>query len=159
MPEKSKKSRGGSLTPLSESLKSLFTSLVGLAQFDESRKGTPSRKEYTPSAELIMKLSETIREWDSFVFRLFKKDGYSAEIWTDKKTLRQLIVAFRDDEKRTWPVAFEVLDEHIALTGVFSGISHELLAERSEAALRSLERQTPVAASCAPPFESRKQVA
>ncbi|MDA8239259.1 MAG: hypothetical protein M0Z67_02685 [Nitrospiraceae bacterium] len=155
----SKKLEKGSLTPLSESLRSFFASLVGLAQLGESRKGAGSREEYSPSAELIMKLAETIKGWDSCTFRLFKKDGYSAEIWTDKNTFRQVIVAFRGDEKSIWPVAFEVLDEDTALTGVFGCISRELLAERRAAALRSLERQTPVAASCAPPFESRKQVA
>ncbi|MCL5421547.1 MAG: hypothetical protein M1461_03625 [Nitrospirae bacterium] len=159
MPEKSKKTRGGSLTPLSESLRSFFTSLVGLARLEESRKGGGSREEYFPSAELIMKLAETIKGWDSCAFRLFKKDGYSAEIWTDKNTFRQVIVAFRGDGKSIWPVAFEVLDEDTALTGVFSFISREILAERRAAALRSLEGQMPVSASCALPFEGRKQVA
>ncbi|MDA8106099.1 MAG: hypothetical protein M0Z71_12070 [Nitrospiraceae bacterium] len=153
----SKTSKTGSLTPLSESLKSFFAGLVGLAQLEESRKGAGSRKEYAPSAELIMRLADTIAGWDSCAFRLFKKDGYSAEIWTDKKTLRQLIVAFRGDKRSTWPVAFEVLDENTALSGVFSGISRELLAERSAAAVRSLGMQ---AATNSPlPYEGKKRVA
>jgi hypothetical protein len=153
----SEKSNKGSLTPLSESLRSFFTCLVGLAEPDEGSKGAVSRKEYPPSEELIMKLAETIKGWDSCAFRLFKKDGYSAEIWTDKKTFRQVIVAFRGNERSIWPVAFEVLDENTALTGVFSCISRELLAERSAAALRSLGM--PADTNLTLPYEGRKQVA
>ncbi|MHB8879918.1 MAG: hypothetical protein ACYC69_00250 [Thermodesulfovibrionales bacterium] len=150
-------SKNSTLTPVGESLRSFFSSFVGLAQFDENGQGNKSREEYYPSAELIMKLGETSKEWDVSAFQLFKRDEYFAEIWTDKKTLRQLIVAFRSDKKGIWPVAFEVLDENTELTGVFGGISRELLAKRSKAALRSLDR--PVSTSNPLPFEGRKQVA
>lgn len=150
-------SKNNTLTPVGESLRSFFSSFVGLAQFDEKRKGDANREEYYPSAELIMKLGEASKEWDVSAFQLFKRDGYFAEIWTDKKTLRQLIVAFRSDKKSIWPVAFEVLDENTALTGVFGGISRELLAKRSKAALRSLDK--PALTNSTLPFEGRKQVA
>lgn len=149
--------KNNTLTPVSESLMSLFTDLVGVARFDKSAKEIGSRKGYFPTAELIMKLGETSKRWDISAFRLFKKDGYFAEIWTDKKTFRQLIVAFRRDDKGIWPVAFEVLNENTELTGVFSGVSRKLLAERSEAALRSLDM--PAAPSLTLPHEGRKQVA
>ena len=150
-------SKNNTLTPVGESLRSFFTSFVGLAQFDENRKGDTNREEYYPTAEIIMKLGETSKEWDVSAFQLFKRDGYFAEIWTDKKTLRQLIVAFRSDNKGIWPIAFEVLDDNTALTGVFSGVSRELLAKRSKAALRSLDR--PVSTISTLPVEGRKQVA
>ena len=150
-------SKNSTLTPVGESLRSFFTSFVGLAQFDENGHVDKSREEFYPSAELIMKLGETSKEWDVCAFQLFKRDEYFAEIWTDKKTLGQLIVAFRNDKKGIWPVAFEVLDENTALTGVFSGVSRELLAKRSKAALRSLDR--PVSTSNPLSFEGRKQVA
>ncbi len=150
-------SKNNTLTPVGESLKSLFSSLVGLARLGKNGKGEGDREEYYPSAELIMKLGETSKGWDLSAFRLFKRDGYFAEIWTDKKTFSQLIVAFRSDGKSVWPVAFEVLDENTALTGVFSGVSRELLARRSKAALRSLDR--PTEANCTLPFEGSKRVA
>ena len=149
--------KNNTLTPVSESLMSLFTDLVGVARFDKSGKEIGSREGYFPNAELIMKLGETSKGWDISAFSLFKKDGYFAEIWTDKKTFRQLIVAFRGDEKGIWPVAFEVLNENAALTGVFSGVSRELLAERCEAALQSME--IPASTSMTLPYEGRKQVA
>lgn len=149
-------SKNNALTPVSESLRNLFSSLVGLARLEKSGKGEGGREEYYPSAELIMKLGETSKGWDISVFRLFKRDGYFSEIWTDKKTFSQLIVAFRSDGKSVWPVAFEVLDENTALTGVFSGVSRELLARRSKAALRSLDRPD---ANCTLPFEGSKRVA
>jgi hypothetical protein len=147
-----------SLKPVSESLTNIFTGLVKLAKLNQTGKGAGDGKEYIPTAELIMKLGETIKGWDVSAFRLFKKDGYSAEIWTDKKTLWQLIVAFRDDEKSTWPVAFEVLDENTVPTGAFDGVSQELLAERREAALLSAG-STAVTKSTAASFAGRKQVA
>jgi len=150
-------SKNNALTPVSESLKSLFSSLMGLARLEKNGKGEGDREEYYPSAELIMKLGETSKGWDISAFGLFKKDGYLAEIWTDKKTFSQLIVAFRSDGKSVWPVAFEVLDENTALTGVFSGVSRELLARRSKAALRALDR--PTDANCTLPFEGSKRVA
>ena len=150
-------SKNSTLTPVGESLRSFFTSFVGLAQFDENGQGDKSREEYYPSAELIMKLGETSKEWDVSAFQLFKREGYFAEIWTDKKTLRQIIVAFRSDNKGIWPVAFEVLDDNTALTGIFSWVSRELLAKSSKAALRSLDR--PVSTINTLSIEGRKQVA
>lgn len=150
-------SKNNTLTPVGESLRSFFAGFVGLANFDENRKGDEDREEYYPSAELIMKLGEASKEWDVSAFQLFKRDEYFAEIWTDKKTFRQLIVAFRSDKKSIWPIAFEVLDENTALTGVFSGVSRELLAKRSKAALRSLDKPAPTNSTF--PFEGRKQVA
>ena len=150
-------SKNNTLTPVGESLRSFLSSLVGDAKLDDNRKVDEGREEYYPNAELIMKLGEASKEWDVSAFRLFKKNGYVAEIWTDKKTFRQLIVAFRCDEKSIWPVAFEVLDENTPLTGVFSGVSREQLSKRSKAALQSLDM--PADTSLTLPYDGRKQVA
>jgi hypothetical protein len=151
-------SKNNTLTPVGDSLRSFFASLLEHAQLERNGKGEGGREEYYPNAELIMKLGEASKGWDLSAFRLFKKDGYFAEIWTDKKTFSQLIVAFRNDGKSVWPVAFEVLDENTALTGVFGGVSRELLAKRSKAALRSLDRPAD-ATNCTLPFEGTKRVA
>jgi hypothetical protein len=84
-------------------------------------------------------------------------DDRLAEIWTDKKTLQQIMVAFREDEVGTWPVAFEVLDENTVPTGAFDGVSQELLAERRKAALRSAGVQPSRIVPTS--LQSRKQVA
>jgi hypothetical protein len=151
-------SKENSLRPVRESLTSFFIGLVKLAKLNLAGKGAEDGKVYIPSAELIMKLGETVKGWDVSAFRLLKKDGYSAEIWTDKRTLRQLIVAFRDDEKSTWPVAFEVLDENTVPKGAFDGVSQELLAERRNAALLSAGSAA-VTNSTVASFAGRKQVA
>ncbi len=134
-------SNNSTLTPVSEGLISFFDGLVGLARFDKRRKCEENSGEYFPSAGLIMELGKMSRDWDISSFPLFKRDGYVAEIWTDIKTFRQLIVAFRDDGKGLWPVAFEAVEDETALNGVFEGISQEIFAKRCAAALRSLKGQ------------------
>ncbi len=151
-------SKENSLRPVSESLTSFFTSLVRLARLNQAGKEAGDGNEYIPSAGLIMKLGETVKGWDVSAFRLFKKDDCIAEIWTDKKTLQQIMVAFREDGKGTWPVAFEVLDENTVPTGAFGDVSEELLAERMEAALRSAGSAAVTNGTVAA-FEGRKQVA
>jgi hypothetical protein len=146
-----------SLRPVSESLTSLFASLVRLARLNLADKGAGDGK-YVPNAELIMKLGETVKGWDVSASRLFKKDDRIAEVWTDKKTLLQIMVAFREDGVGTWPVAFEVLDENTVPTGAFDGVSQELLAERRNEALLSAG-STAVSNSTEASFVGRKQVA
>lgn len=149
-------SNNSTLTPVSEGLMSFFDGLVDLARFDKRKKHGENSVEYFPSAELIMELGNMSRGWDISFFPLFKKDGYVVEIWTDKKTFRQLIVAFRDDGKGLWPVAFEAVKEDTVLNGVFEGISQEMLAKRCAAALRSFKVQK---AERDLSIERRKQVA
>jgi hypothetical protein len=151
-------SKENSLRPMSESLTSFFTGLVKLAKLNQPGKGADDGKEYIPSAELIMKLGQTVKGWDVSASRLFKKDDRIAEVWTDKKTLQQIMVAFREDGVCTWPVAFEVLDENTVPKGAFDGVSQELLAERRNAALLSAG-STAVTNSTAASFAGRKQVA
>jgi hypothetical protein len=151
-------SKENSLRPVSESLTSLFASLVRLARLKQTGKGAGDGKEYIPTAELIMKLGETVKGWDVSFFRLFKKDDRLVEIWTDKKTLQQIMVAFREDGGGTWPVAFEVLDENTVPKGAFGGVSEELLEERRNAALLSAGSAA-VTSSTVASFAGRKQVA
>lgn len=134
-------SNNSTLKPVSEGLMSFLDGLAGLARFDKRRKNGTNSGEYFPSAGLIMELGKMSRDWDISFFPLFKKNGYVAEIWTDIKTFRQLIVAFWDDGKGLWPVAFEAVEDETALNGVFEGISQEMLAKRCAAALRSLKDQ------------------
>jgi len=151
-------SKENSLKPVSESLTNIFTGLVKLAKLNQTGKEAGDGKEYIPSAELIMKLGETVKGWDVSASRLFKKDDRIAEVWTDKRTLQQIMVAFREDGRGTWPVAFEVLDENTVPKGAFGSVSQELLAERRNAALLSAG-STAVTKSTAPSFAGRKQVA
>jgi hypothetical protein len=151
-------SKENSLRPVSESLTSLFASLVRLARLKQTGKGAGDGKEYIPTAELIMKLGETVKGWDVSASRLFKKDDRIAEVWTDKKTLQQIMVAFREAGSGTWPVAFEVLDENTVPKGAFGSVSQELLAERRNAALLSAG-STVVTNSTVASFAGRKQVA
>jgi hypothetical protein len=151
-------SKENSLKPVSESLTNIFTGLVKLARLNQTGKETGDGKEYIPTAELIMKLGETVKGWDVSASRLFKKDDRIAEVWTDKKTLQQIMVAFREAGSGTWPVAFEVLDENTVPKGAFGSVSQELLAERRNAALLSAG-STVVTNSTVASFAGRKQVA
>ncbi len=150
-------SNNSTLTPVGESLRSFFSSFMRLARFDKDGMEDQRPEEYYPSADLILKLGDTCRGWDVSAFQLFKRNEYFGEIWTDRKTLRQVVVAFRSNRKGMWPVAFEVLDDNVTFSGIFSGISRGLLAKRSKAALRSIGRSND--SGDALPIEGRKRVA
>jgi hypothetical protein len=70
-------------------------------------RGTGERRTYSPSVNLIMQLSNTVKDWEIGTEDLYDKKGYSAQLWTDKKTGKKMLVFFkRRNRKGVMPVLY-----------------------------------------------------
>lgn len=85
-----------------------FESQLGLDEVQTMSKGRGTgERTYSPSVNLIMQLSNAVKDWDVVTEDLYDKRGYSVQLWTDKKTGKKLLVFFkRQNRKGVMPVLY-----------------------------------------------------
>ena len=86
----------------------LFESQWGLDEVQTMSKGRGTGEgTYSPSVNLIMQLSNAVKDWEIGTEDLYDKRGYSVQLWTDKKTGKKLLVFFkRRNRKGVMPVLY-----------------------------------------------------
>lgn len=86
----------------------LFESQLGLGEVQAMSKGRDiGEGTYSPSVNLIMQLSNAVKDWEVVTEDLYDKRGYSVQLWTDKKTGKKMLVFFkRRNRKGVVPVLY-----------------------------------------------------
>ena len=86
----------------------LFESQLGLDEVQTMSKGrNTGERTYSPSVNLIMQLSNAVKDWEVVTEDLYDKRGYSVQHWTDKKTGEKMLVFFkRRNRKGVVPVLY-----------------------------------------------------
>jgi hypothetical protein len=89
------------------------------------------------SSKTYFDLYEAKKGWNISMFTLWEGKGMSIDIWTDRKSCRQLLIAIRGKGVAgVPPIQFMLLDDSdCTLGGSFSVISPELLSEGRQKAL------------------------
>jgi len=96
---------------LKDSVAGLFRCLYGLAALQSVGRGEDSavgsEKKYSPGVERLLELCDHIKGWDIDSQNLYERDGYVAQLWTDKRTCNRVVVILRHNCKRgCFPVVY-----------------------------------------------------
>ncbi len=95
------------MTHVKDALARFFESLSGLAALQDMNKAGKHSNEYSPQVELIMELSDIVKDWDISTEDLYGKRGRSAQLWSDLKTGNSMVVFFRSiDGKGVLPMYY-----------------------------------------------------
>lgn len=117
----------------------LFTPLAGLFDLDDIRRAVGSPKDYM---SLYFEFSAITGKWAVSSMPLVARHGYSAEIWTDKISLEQVLVVFRQLGVKGWIlIAFQSLKKNVPLTGIFAGTSDSVLEELRDQAFKHMREE------------------
>lgn len=96
---------------LKESIAQLFRCLYDLVALRSVRSGESSiagsEKKYSPGVERLMDLCDHIKGWDIDSQDLYERDGYVAQLWSDKCTCNKVVVILKQNcKKGCFPVIY-----------------------------------------------------
>jgi hypothetical protein len=101
---------------LKDSVAELLRCLYDLQRLQSGRNGkdsaVESEKKYSPGVERVLELCNHIKGWKIVSQDLYEKDGYIAQLWTDKCTCNRVVVILKQNCKRgCFPVVYEPVSE------------------------------------------------
>ena len=96
---------------LKESIAHLFRCLYDLVALRSVRSGEgsaiESEKKYSPGVERLIELCDHIKGWDIDSQDLFERDGYVAQLWSDRRTCNKVVVILKENcKKGCFPVLY-----------------------------------------------------
>ena len=96
---------------LKESIAQLFRCLYDLVALRSVRSGEgsaiESEKKYSPGVERLLELCDHIKGWDIDSQDLYERDGYVAQLWSDKCTCNKVVVILKENcKKGCFPVLY-----------------------------------------------------
>lgn len=96
---------------LKESVAQLFRCLSDLVALRSVRSGEScsieSEKKYSHGVERLMELCDHIKGWDIDPQDLYERDGYVAQLWSDKCTCNKVVVILKQNcKKGCFPVLY-----------------------------------------------------
>jgi hypothetical protein len=96
---------------LKDSVAELLRCFYDLATLQSGRNGkdsvVESEKKYSPGVELVMELCNRIKGWKIVSQDLYERDGYVAQLWTDKCSCSRVVVILKKNRKGCFPVVYE----------------------------------------------------
>jgi hypothetical protein len=110
---------------LKDSAAGLFRCLYDLAGLQSVRSGegstVESEKKYSPGVERVFELCNHIKGWEIDSQNLYERDGYVAQLWTDKRTCNRVVVILKQNRKRgCFPVLYVPVPEEAMVEAVLS---------------------------------------
>jgi hypothetical protein len=110
---------------LKESVAELFRCLYDLAALQSVRSGedstAESEKKYSPGVERVLELCNHIKGWEVDLQKLCERDGYVAQLWTDKYTCNRVVVILKQScKKGCFPVVYVPVPEEAMVEEVLS---------------------------------------
>lgn len=111
---------------LRESVAQLFRclhDLVALRCVRHGEKGfaTGSEKKSSPGVERLMELCDHIKGWDIDSQDLYERDGYVAQLWSDKCTCERVVVILKENcKKGCFPVIYLPVPAQAGVEAVLS---------------------------------------
>ena len=96
---------------LKESIAQLFRCLHDLVELRSVRSGegsaVESGKKYSPGVERLLELCDHIKGWEIDSQDLYERDGYVAQLWSDKCTCNKVVVILKQNcKKGCFPVLY-----------------------------------------------------
>lgn len=96
---------------LKESIAQLFRCLYDLVALRSVRSAEgsaiESEKKYSPGVERLLELCDHIKGWDIDSQDLFERDGYVAQLWSDRHTCNKVVVILKENcKKGCFPVLY-----------------------------------------------------
>ena len=96
---------------LKDSVAELFRCLYDLAALHSVRSGegstVESEKKYSPGVERLLELCDHIKGWDIDSQDIYERDGYVAQLWSDKCTCNKVVVILKQNcKKGCFPVLY-----------------------------------------------------
>jgi len=96
---------------LKDSVAELFRCLYDLAALQSVRSGegstVESEKKYSPGVERLLELCNHIKGWEIDSQDLYERDGYVAQLWSDKCTCNRVVVILKQNcKKGCFPVLY-----------------------------------------------------
>ena len=110
---------------LKDSIAELFRCLYDLVALRSVRSGdgctVKSENKYSPSVERLLELCNHIKGWEIDSQNLYERDGYVAQLWTDKRTCNKVVVILKQNCKRgCFPVLYVPVPEEAMVEAVLS---------------------------------------
>jgi hypothetical protein len=82
---------------------------------------TGSEKKYSPGVERLMDLCEHIKGWDIDSQDLYERDGYVAQLWSDKCTCNKVVIILKQNcKKGCFPVIYLPVSAEAGVEAVLS---------------------------------------
>jgi len=108
-----------------DSLAELFRCLYDLAVLRSVRRGegstVESEKKYSPGVECILDLCNHIKGWEIASQDIYERDGYVAQLWTDRCTCNRVVVILKQNcKKGCFPVVYVPVPEEAMVGAVLS---------------------------------------
>jgi hypothetical protein len=95
--------------PATKIVKTMFDCLRGLADLNSTLRSSADskKKTFSPDVEMMVALGDMIKDWEIEAEDLEGRNGYYAELLTDKKSLSQIVVLYtRRNKKGLFPVLY-----------------------------------------------------